>query len=205
MILSCGVPVRQQDVSGQPAGKYFGFDTNAWNQFFGSEAVCNADVNARQCRDGKEVWQGPISVCSSNSIGRKGTSANPQGGQWQANDYLVKEDDTCSCVCAGVGVSIRQQDVSGQPAGKYFGFDINAWKQFFGSDAQCGADVNAKQCRDGKEVWRGPISVCDTNSIGRRAQSADPEGEQWEAGDTLVKEGDACSSRCSNESGNSWV
>eukprot|EP00956_Cyclotella_meneghiniana_P041676 scaffold234833_cov33-Cyclotella_meneghiniana.AAC.1 len=91
------------------------------------------------------------SVVMGKSIRRKGTSANPQGGQWQANDYLAKEDDTCSCVCAGVGVSIRQQDVSGQPAGKYFGFDTNAWKQFFGSDAQCGADVNAKQCRDGNE------------------------------------------------------
>eukprot|EP00956_Cyclotella_meneghiniana_P032975 scaffold92573_cov106-Cyclotella_meneghiniana.AAC.2 len=190
----CGVIVTKHD----DAEKYFGFDTSAWTQFFGFEAPgCHGGraANVKQCRDGQEIWRGPVNVCPNNSVGRRWT--NPHVAQWKANDYLVKENDTCQCVCSAGGVAISQHTPRNEPAGKYFKFHTTAWQQFFGEVARgCGWFIyparatNAKQCRDGKEVWRGEIMACYHNSIGRRWTGF--QGGQWKAGDYIVKVGDTC-------------
>ena len=72
--------------------------------------------------------------------------------------------------------------------GMYFKYDINKWKEYFGT-ATSGSLVQVKQCRSGAEVWNGEVIIWPAENNrpphGRRNNGAS-QG-QWEKDDYVIK------------------
>eukprot|EP00956_Cyclotella_meneghiniana_P037240 scaffold135786_cov17-Cyclotella_meneghiniana.AAC.1 len=93
--------------------------------------------------------------------------------------------------CAGAGVHANGDwQLSSNPRGKYFKFDISDWRNYFGSFTS-GENLLLKQCRLGRTVYTGEIHVSSHASCegycGRRHPGALAFGGDWQRDDYIVK------------------
>lgn len=80
-------------------GKYFKRDIAAWDTYFGKSTGGSRSYYeyVKQCRDGQEVWNGQVRLFKSYSMGGLGhRSSRASSGQWQSQDYVVKQTESCS-------------------------------------------------------------------------------------------------------------
>ena len=95
-----------------------------------------------------------------------------------------------------VGVPVDgswQHPTNSNSLGLYFKYDIEKWRQYFGTAPTSVTVVQVKQCRNGAEVWSGQVMIAPSSSNGDihyaphgRRNSGQSNG-QWEKYDYVVK------------------
>ena len=148
----------------------------------------------RQCRNGKEVWEGYFYI-NSLYIGRYDSS---EEGDWQCGDIIIREHENCektqhelnqgktvSCNPHGLrfNIGIEVEAEEGTSKFRIPEKNLSMWWKI-----QASYGDKLRQCRNGKEVWEGYFYI---NSLYIGRYDSSEEGD-WQCGDIIIREHENC-------------
>merc|ERR1719336_632630 len=99
--------------------------------------------------------------------------------------------EACGSGCRDHSSMLTVQGIHGD--GKYFNMDWKGWMDDDGFSSRGGRVVDARQCRDGGEVWAGSLQVFNKVSADPDQTVGDSHGRreeggkkgQWQVGDKI--------------------
>merc|ERR1719270_612574 len=154
-------------------GKFFYFDKDVWSDQIGPFRH-GQKVHIAQSRNGAYLWTGQVQIWDTDSgtVGKRVSGA--ANSQWQTGDKIIK------------AVRVKGIYHKNNKKGRYFNFDNNLFLSQFNCSGQRknACFVNAKQWRNGVNIWNGPIR--SFGWTGRRNPLQKAYSGNWKVGDIIT-------------------